>query len=385
MNLKEWDTHTAKLVLDSLADGVYVTDRERRIVIWNTAAERLTGWSASEIIGSSCYDDILVHEDSEGHRLCGEDTCPLHRAIITQQRSTLPSMVFAQTKEGQRIPVEVSVAPVRDQNGNVVGGVESFRDLTPLLKDLEQARTIQNLAMHTEMPHDDRIELAAINTPSDHVTGDFCRSEMLDNNSLVLMVADIMGHGIAAALHTMQLRSLWEEARPLLNQPGRFMCHLNDQLYAVTTEEDFFATAFFGILDLTTHELRYVTAGHPAPRIHHAGQITTPLPGHSPALGLLPNILFQEQQQSLKPEDTLLCFSDGALEVRGQDNTELGAERLCALFDKCNDTRLTDRLRKLEEHALAFAQSVRFTDDFTLMAVRLASNTEPQPHRPKQK
>jgi sigma-B regulation protein RsbU (phosphoserine phosphatase) len=373
MNLKALDTDTAKLVLDSLADGVYVTDRDRKIIIWNAAAERMTGWPASEIIGSSCFDDILVHEDSDGHRLCGEDTCPLHRAIITEQPSTLSSMVFAQTKTGQRIPVEVSVAPVHDQNGNVVGGVESFRDLTPLLKDLEQARTIQNLAMHAEMPHDDRIELAAINTPAGHVTGDFFRSEMLGENSLVMMIADIMGHGIAAALHTMQLRSLWEEARQLLNQPALFMRHLNEQLYAVTREEDFFSTAFFGILDLTSLSLRYVIAGHPQPRIHHAGQTATPLHGHSPALGLLPDISFQEQQETLQPNDILLCFSDGALEIRGQDHTELGPERLCALFAECDGTHLNDRLRQLEARALAFAQGVRFVDDFTLMAVRLVS------------
>lgn len=385
MNLKALDPDTAKLVLDSLADGVYVTDRDRKIVIWNAAAERMTGWPASEIIGSSCFDDILVHEDSDGHRLCGKDTCPLHRAIITKQPSTLPSMVFAQTKTGQRIPVEVSVAPVHDQNGNVVGGVESFRDLTPLLKDLEQARNIQNLAMHAEMPHDDRIELAAINTPADHVTGDFCRSEMLDKNSLVMMVADIMGHGISAALHTMQLRSLWEEARQLLNQPALFMRHLNEQLYAVTREEDFFSTAFFGILDLTTLTLRYVIAGHPKPRIHHVGQTATPLHGHSPALGLLPDISFQEQQQTLKPHDTLLCFSDGALEVRGLDNTELGPVRLCALFAECDGTHLNDRLRQLEERALAFAQGVRFVDDFTLMAVHLVPTGENPSQKLEQK
>ena len=98
-------------VLDSVHDGVYVTDSRRQITYWNPAAERMTGWSAEDIVGRTCYDDVLCHEDKDGRKLCGEEHCPLHRAIVTGNSSTLPIIVFAQCKDGDRIPVRVSVAP----------------------------------------------------------------------------------------------------------------------------------------------------------------------------------------------------------------------------------------------------------------------------------
>ena len=72
-----------RVVLDSLNDGLYVADRDRRIVYWGQSAERITGWEADEVIGKRCSDDVLCHIDKDGHRLCGEEHCPLYRAMVT--------------------------------------------------------------------------------------------------------------------------------------------------------------------------------------------------------------------------------------------------------------------------------------------------------------
>ena len=65
-----------KQILDSLGDGVYVTDLDRKITYWNKAAERITGWKAEEILGHDCFDDILCHVDKDGHCMCGKEYCP---------------------------------------------------------------------------------------------------------------------------------------------------------------------------------------------------------------------------------------------------------------------------------------------------------------------
>lgn len=362
--------HPAQLVLDSLADGVYVTDLNRRIVVWNRAAERLTGWSPERIVGSSCFDDILAHEDIDGHPLCGEETCPLHRAIATGESSTLPEMVFARTADGRRIPVEVSVAPVHDESGRVIGGVESFRDLTPLLGDLERARLIQDQAMTHGPMNDPRVEIGVLNVPQEYVSGDFCRVELLRPGLVVAMVADVMGHGVSAALHTMQIRSLWEEARALLESPASFLAHLGDKMAALTLGEDFFATCFYGVLDTERRLLRYATAGHPPPRVFREGQMLS-LERTGSALGLLQGVSYEERELALAQGDVCLAFTDGAIEAADTSGRELGEAQLCAMFARELNGSLEAALGRLRDEVLAYTGRLRFSDDFTVMAFRI--------------
>jgi diguanylate cyclase (GGDEF)-like protein/PAS domain S-box-containing protein len=114
-----------KKMLDELYDGVYFVNVERRILYWNAAAERLSGYAASEVVGSLCFDNILDHTDSAGCHLCHE-CCPLAATIET--RKQLCKRVFLRHKEGNRIAVEVRVSPVMDERGRTIGAVEIFRD-----------------------------------------------------------------------------------------------------------------------------------------------------------------------------------------------------------------------------------------------------------------
>lgn len=114
-----------KQVLDNLLDGVYFADRERRITYWNAAAELLTGYSAEEVIGRRCADNLLMHVNDDGCMLC-EAECPLSRTIADGR--TRRADVFLHHKSGHRVPVEVRVCPIRGPSGEVVGAVEIFND-----------------------------------------------------------------------------------------------------------------------------------------------------------------------------------------------------------------------------------------------------------------
>jgi PAS domain S-box-containing protein len=72
-------------ILDHTGDGIYVVDLECRILYWNKPAEEITGWKAEEVLGRRCRDDILIHVDRAGERLCEPGRCPLHRAMATDQ------------------------------------------------------------------------------------------------------------------------------------------------------------------------------------------------------------------------------------------------------------------------------------------------------------
>ncbi len=155
-----------EVILDGLGDGVYVCDRERRIVYWNKGAERMTGWSAADVVGRKCLEDVLCHVDKDGRRLCGEELCPLHRSIVTGVATRLPIIVFALCKNGKRIATQVTAAPLRNAAGEIVGGVETFRDVSAMLSDLERARKIQAQTLELDLPPDPRLRFSTLSLPT---------------------------------------------------------------------------------------------------------------------------------------------------------------------------------------------------------------------------
>ena len=132
-----------KHVVDSLPDGVYVTDRERRIIYWNHAAEELSGYSAQEVLGNRCSDNFLMHIDDSGCLLCQGD-CPLSRTL----EDGLPHRadVYLHHKSGHRVPVEVRVRPIWGGNGEVVGAVEVFSDNSRQRAVRERAKDLAKFA-----------------------------------------------------------------------------------------------------------------------------------------------------------------------------------------------------------------------------------------------
>ncbi len=132
-------------LLDQLYDGVYMVDRERRITFWNRTAERLTGYSAGEMIGGFCHDNLLNHVDAQGNSLC-EGRCPLVKA--TEEGVPIEDEVYLHHKQGHRIPVAVRISPLRDKGGNIVGSVELFEDLsekTGIRLQLEELRRLAHV------------------------------------------------------------------------------------------------------------------------------------------------------------------------------------------------------------------------------------------------
>jgi PAS domain S-box-containing protein len=113
--------------MDALFDGVYVTDRDRRIVFWNKGAEHITGYAAADVQGRRCADDILNHIDENGALVC-TGACPLLETFRTG--ATCEKRLYPLTKPGPRIPVVTHVAPLRDADGSIVGAIEVFRDFS---------------------------------------------------------------------------------------------------------------------------------------------------------------------------------------------------------------------------------------------------------------
>lgn len=110
-------------LLDSLYEGVYFVDTHRRILYWNTACERITGYTAAEVVGHYCQDNILNHVDELGTQLC-YGKCPLLSTI--EHGIPHECEIYLHHKYGHRVPVRVSVTPIRDTNRTIIGAVEMF-------------------------------------------------------------------------------------------------------------------------------------------------------------------------------------------------------------------------------------------------------------------
>jgi len=114
---------SATLLLEALAEGVYFTNTDRKILYWNKGAEAITGFSADEVVGSHCWDNILMHVDEQGRSLC-RGACPLVRCI--QSGEPTFTNVFLTHKMGHRLPVVIRTIPLRDLSGQIAGAMEIF-------------------------------------------------------------------------------------------------------------------------------------------------------------------------------------------------------------------------------------------------------------------
>lgn len=114
-------------IFSSLGHGMYTVDSERRIMLWNKAAESILGWRAEEALGKDCRE-FIRHEDKDGLQLC-EDHCPL-KSTIDGSRTVFAGTVWGFASSGKKVPLNVSCAPLLDGDGNLAGAVEVFADMT---------------------------------------------------------------------------------------------------------------------------------------------------------------------------------------------------------------------------------------------------------------
>jgi len=131
-------------ILENMHDGIYFVDRKRRITFWNRGAERITGYSAEEVVGSFCSNNILMHVDALGRQLC-KGSCPLIAAMA--DGSPHETEVYLHHKLGHRLPVWVRTSPLRDADGNFIGAVEMFSDISSRQSLQEQVEELKKLAL----------------------------------------------------------------------------------------------------------------------------------------------------------------------------------------------------------------------------------------------
>jgi phosphoserine phosphatase RsbU/P len=170
--------------------------------------------------------------------------------------------------------------------------------------------------------------------PSEKVAGDLFDVFPAGENSAGVFLFDVMGHGVRAALVTALLRGLVHEQMQLADRPGMFLEQINRGLLTLLgqTGDLVFVTAIYAVVDAASGKVTMASAGHPAPlRLSRRDGTVTPLiqpEGPGPALGLLPDPVYQGLDTMLAPGDALLLFTDGLFEAANASDEEFGRNRL---------------------------------------------------------
>ncbi|MDJ0621980.1 MAG: diguanylate cyclase [Desulfocapsaceae bacterium] len=131
-------------IINSIHDGLYFVDENRKIIFWNDAAERISGFSEEEVVGKCCADSILTHIDVDGNYLC-EQGCPLQ--VTMDDKQAHEDTVYLHHKKGHRIPIHVRTSPLIDSQGNVTGAIELFTDISNQEANAMRVKELEKLAL----------------------------------------------------------------------------------------------------------------------------------------------------------------------------------------------------------------------------------------------
>jgi serine phosphatase RsbU (regulator of sigma subunit) len=238
-----------------------------------------------------------------------------------------------------------------------------------LTRELNQAREIQLAWLPDRQPVSDAVDIAAINSPASHISGDFYNWFDLPDGRLVVTVGDVTGHGMAAAFLMATTQLLVRNTMVRLGDPGRCLEEVNRQL-CVQVFNGQFVTMVVLILDLARGSMQVATAGHPAPLIAD-GESFQPLPIEPQlVLGVDRDSQYVTENYELAPQASILLYTDGVVECPDSRYHRFGDERLRrTLYGRYDNARqMLDQVVAAVDN---FRGSNELDDDLTMVAVQL--------------
>jgi sigma-B regulation protein RsbU (phosphoserine phosphatase) len=217
--------------------------------------------------------------------------------------------------------------------------------------------------------------------PTGAVGGDYFNVLALSETGAGVFICDVMGHGVRSALVAAMVRALVEELKPLGGDPGKLLTQLNRDLHSILQHagSPTLTTAFYLTADSDTGVLRYANAGHPKPFLIHrdTGKIESLVNAtgkSNPALGLLPEAVYDTAQCSLSPGDLVMLFTDGLYEVEGKDEQLYTHAMLVDAVRRRIQLPAGGLFDELLAEIREFAQGEDFTDDVCLVGMEVSPN-----------
>ncbi|HZM15636.1 MAG TPA: SpoIIE family protein phosphatase [Candidatus Krumholzibacteria bacterium] len=238
-----------------------------------------------------------------------------------------------------------------------------------LEEDLERARAFQRLLLPGWFPRLPGLRGDVWYRPSERLGGDFYDFFTLGSTAIGVVLADVAGHGVMAALYTgmlkAEMRAVQEDWRDL----RRLFRRVNERLLPLARNQ--FTTAVLAVLDLASREVRYVSAGHPS-ILDDEGRAWE---STGPPLGILPGVDFEVRSFPLGSRRRLLFHTDGITEARSVGGAEFGDERLRRVFAASLTTPPDAALAALVHGVEEFSQGRALEDDATAILLEYSAET----------
>lgn len=146
IGLYQDDKSFSSIILNSIFDGVYIADDQKKILFWNKGAEQITGYKTNYVLGRKCSDDILNHVDKNGNRLCETNQCLIERVFSSQTH--VKDSIYTLRKDGSRFYCQTNMSPVKDKDGKVIAAIEVFRDISAEEEVKKLQKKIQKQISH---------------------------------------------------------------------------------------------------------------------------------------------------------------------------------------------------------------------------------------------
>ncbi|MDH4272048.1 MAG: serine/threonine-protein phosphatase, partial [Candidatus Aminicenantes bacterium] len=247
--------------------------------------------------------------------------------------------------------------------------VEKAIEIEKFQKELALAAQIQKDFLPKKNPVCDRLDIAWMFIPCNQVGGDYYDFISIDPCRLALIVADVSGKGISAALLMASLRAaLIAEVGPQFRLEN-VAAKLNDFVYS-SSAPNRFISCFVCDLDMTTGRLRYVNAGHNPPIILSKDGKVRRLDPTGFCLGMFPSVSYDVAEVTVDKGETVVLYTDGITDARNSANKDFGEDTLISLLKKSAKKPAAEIVSKVNTELGSFSSNVDAFDDMTLIVLK---------------
>jgi len=381
-------------LIDHIPSHVYFKDLESRFVMANKGMAEWMGYAeGNDLVGM--HDRDFFDED---HWKAAEAA---ERRII-ETGEAITDLLEHEVWNGRRETwVTTSKFPWRDRHGSIKGTFGVSNDVTRIVKsqrmatelanelqeknaiyeeELHLAREIQHAFTTREFPRvadsGQRVRFGSRYVPISGLAGDFFEVIPLRHDCAGVLICDVMGHGVRSALIVAMLRGLMEKQRSLAAEPGAFLQGLNEGLAAILerARTTMFATAFYGVIDLSEGVFTCACAGHPGPVIdgpEGCRQIVTDREQRGAGLGLNRHATYPVTSIPLKDIHRMILFTDGVLEAENKQGEAFFENRLMEIIASHATGMLNHLLDDILASVLTFSEARHFDDDVCLLGIEI--------------
>ena len=246
--------------------------------------------------------------------------------------------------------------------------LESIKDDLAIASKIQQAilpRTFPPFADLTS-----QIDIAASMEPAKDVGGDFYDFFRIDDDHVGIIIADVSGKGIPAAIFMAVSRTLIRATGMRGVSPSECLAYSN-RLLADESVNCMFVTVFYAILEVSTGKLTYCNAGHNPPYLVKSDGTVSALPMTGDTmLGVISNIEYHEKSITLGKGDTLVTFTDGVTEAVDTAFNEYGEERLCQVLEDNAKASCQDLITRIRASVADFTKDAEQSDDITMLTLK---------------